>query len=355
MRIHVFKPVEGIGLTPWFEGLPESISNTALAPGVQNPFRGIEQTTLTECDAAFVPNNFRHELTPIQQADVTAYIDAAVEAHKKVFLFSCGDFTDDINFDPRAYVFRYSVYSSSLSVQDLVAPTITRDQGIDGYSIREKKEVPIVSFCGQAGYRSLRQWVKYVLKVTYYRARALGNPMIAARIIGVYWRRRMLSSCRRSARVRTNFILRRSFSGAARTIELDPVQAHKEFVGSITESDFVLAPKGDGNYSNRFLEALSLGRIPVLLDTDSVLPMEELIPHERTMVRIPMTDVDQTPEYIRNWYDGLSESEWKVRQEEARSLFATKLRFDSYFKEFFTVVLPLLPLDPRQRTIATRR
>ncbi len=355
MRVHIFNPVEGVALTPWFEGLPASISNTVLAPGVQNPFNTVERTTLEDCDAAFVPNNFRHALTPAQQAQVRDYVDAAVDKEKRIFFFSCGDFTDGILFDPRAYVFRYSVYRSNVHVQDIVAPTITRDQGIEVYSLREKGEVPTVSFCGQAGYKSLRQWVKYVLKVMYYQVRSLVQPMIAARIIGVYWRRRMLAACSGSNQVATNFILRRSFSGAARTIELDPSQAHKEFIGSITESDFVLAPKGDGNYSNRFLEALSLGRIPVLLDTDTVLPMENYIPYERTMVRIPMAKVRKTPDYIREWYDNLSAEEWKTRQEEARALFADKLRFDSYFREFFTVVLPLLPLDPRQRTKATPR
>ena len=110
----------------------------------------------------------------------------------------------------------------------------------------------------------------------------------------------------------------------------------------MVDADFVLAPKGDGNYSNRFLEALSLGRIPVLIDTDVVLSLENEIPYEKIMVRIPMNRVGKTPEYIRTYYDALSEEEWKERQKLAREIFNAKLKQDVFFRNFFEHQLPVL-------------
>ncbi|MFZ2500407.1 MAG: exostosin family protein, partial [Minisyncoccia bacterium] len=163
-----------------------------------------------------------------------------------------------------------------------------------------------------------------------------------ARQLGVYWRRRMIAACRRSSHLQTNFIIRRAFSGARRTIELDPVQARAEFIQNIINADFVLAPKGDGNYSNRFLEALSLGRIPIVPDTDIVLPLEGSVDYSFVMVRVPMNRVCETPKYIHEFYDALTEVEWQQRQQLVREIFEKYLRQDSFFRYFFVEVLPTL-------------
>ena len=139
----------------------------------------------------------------------------------------------------------------------------------------------------------------------------------------------------RSSYVRTNFIIRRSFSGAVRTIELSPENARKEFIDSIVDSDFVLTPKGDGNYSNRFLETLSLGRIPILIDTDTPLPGENSIPYEKIIVRVPMQEVEKTAEYVRRFYEALTDEEWKERQNLAHQIFETYLKQDVFFRNFF--------------------
>ena len=148
-----------------------------------------------------------------------------------------------------------------------------------------------------------------------------------------------LRACRHSSLVQSSFIIRRSFSGALRTIELPPEQARREFIENISHSDFVLAPKGDGNYSNRFLEALSMGRIPVLIDTDVVLPFENTIQYENIVVRVPMNRVHETPQYIREFYDALDEEAWRARQKLARETYEHYLAPDSFFTHFFEQLL----------------
>jgi hypothetical protein len=243
-------------------------------------------------------------------------------------------------FDPRVYVFRLSVYRSTMGKRDILMPTIVEDLGESGIPLRKKGGKPVVSFCGQAGYKHWKQWLRYFAKVALYRLQGLANPYAPARIVGVYWRRAMLRACSASSKVATNFIIRRSFSGAHKTIELDPAQARREFIGSIVEGDYVIAPKGDGNFSNRFLEALSLGRFPVVLDTDSVLPLEGYVPYSQCIVLLPMRDVRGTPEYIRRHFDALGPSEFEDAQRKAREVFEKYLRMDSYFDFFFSRVMP---------------
>ena len=277
---------------------------------------------------------------------IKKYADLGQVLGIPVFVFSFGDLNDRVRFDPRVYVFRQSVYRSTMRPQDIVVPTLTGDYGNTGMSLRQKNVLPIVSFCGQAGYKTIQQEIKYHIKVWLWKVTSISKPSLRARTVGVYWRKKMLNACTDSTLVKTLFIIRHSFSGAHRTIELDPKIAHKEFVDSIINSDFVLAPKGDGNYSNRFLEALSLGRIPVLLDTDTVLPLEREIAYEKVIVRVPMEKVADTPKFIREWYDNLSEEDWKLAQVAARELYVSVLRLDSFFKYFFDTVFTTLPKKP---------
>ena len=348
VRIHVPKPLAGFNtIQPFWFAFPDTKIPVLFDTNLPDSFfaSGTEFVSADSAQAIVAPNNFT-KLTPEVAAYLKTLADLGEKYHIPVFIFSLGDFTDALQFDPRVYVFRYSVYQSSITAQDIVMPTLTNDNGAGGIQLRPKSAVPTVSFCGQGGYNILKQQLKFYFKVAVGNLRALFNPKIKARIVGVYWRQKMLDACAHSSLVKTLFIVRRSFSGARRTIELDPTQARKEFVDSIVNSDFVLAPKGDGNYSNRFLEALSLGRIPVLLDTDTVLPLENEIAYEKVMVRVPMERVKDTPKYIRAWYDKLSEEDWKLAQIAARELYERALRTDSFFAYFFTTVVPQLPLRP---------
>ncbi len=337
MKLHCPLPVEGTEVHPffYFRYVPEAKVSGLFKESLPPNYFGTEAQyvgDVANADAIVLPNNFR-----IINAAASSYIqywaDKGNEFKIPLYIFSFGDFTDLLKFDPRVNVFRLSMYRSESTKQDISTPTLTEDIGREGLALRKKNDVPVVSFCGQAGYKKPLQWIKYYLKLLRYAA-------APERRLGVYWRRRMMSACRGSEDIDTNFIIRKSFSGAHSTIELEPTRARTEFIGSIRDADFVLAPKGDGNYSNRFLEALSMGRIPVVVDTDIVLPFDDRIDYSRIMVRVPMGEVSNTPQYIRAFYDALTEEEWQERQKEARHIFETYLRQDSFFRQFFTVQLP---------------
>jgi hypothetical protein len=58
----------------------------------------------------------------------------------------------------------------------------------------------------------------------------------------------------------------------------------EEFVNNMKYSEFSFCPRGTGNFSTRFYEALHNGRIPVLIDTDTVLPFEKHIDYSKICV-----------------------------------------------------------------------
>lgn len=68
------------------------------------------------------------------------------------------------------------------------------------------------------------------------------------------------------------------------------VQARREYYTNMRKNSYTLCMRGGGNFSYRFYEALSFGRVPILIDTDMVLPGEGIIPWDSTIVRIPIAD-----------------------------------------------------------------
>lgn len=72
----------------------------------------------------------------------------------------------------------------------------------------------------------------------------------------------------------------------------------KPFYRTIEESRFVLCPRGGGLNSHRFFEVMAMGRIPVLISDDLVLPLEGVVPWDDLIVRVPEADVANTARYI---------------------------------------------------------
>jgi hypothetical protein len=80
--------------------------------------------------------------------------------------------------------------------------------------------------------------------------------------------------------VKTNFILREQFWGGH---PHDPgVMA--DFWNNLLNNQFAIAARGTGNFSMRFYQAMSVGRIPVLVNTDMVLPLDSVIDWQNTIV-----------------------------------------------------------------------
>lgn len=336
VRVHIPEPLTGVDLAPWFR--PQGGEALFVRNARSTFFETVSRAVPEEASAIVLPHNF---LRPgaAAHAYIAQYADLGEKLNIPVIVFSLGDHSDVLSFDPRVKVLRLSAYRSSVGPQDVVMPTLTEDLGAEHFELRAKQEIPTVSFCGRAAFNSPRERLASWVRRLKYEAVGILKPKEQARIRGIFWRQWMMRACGNSTLVKTLFIVRRTFSGALRTIEVFPEQARTDFIKSIKDADFVLAPKGDGNYSNRFLEALSMGRIPVVVDTDIVLPFEDTIDYSKIMVRVPMERVHETPRLVAEFYKGLDEEGWQERQRLARETFVQHLSVDAFFKHFFDTVV----------------
>jgi hypothetical protein len=153
---------------------------------------------------------------------------------------------------------------------------------------------------------------------------------------GMYLRKKALSILGRSKMIDMSTIIRTSYSGNEKTISLDPIQARKEYVENIINTDYTLCVKGDGNFSIRFYEVLSLGRIPLLVDTDCVLPLEEIIAYNQCMMKVGYNELSTIDQRLAQFHNTLTNEQFQMMQKKAREVFEMYLRLDKFFAHTLT-------------------
>jgi len=90
-------------------------------------------------------------------------------------------------------------------------------------------------------------------------------------------------------------------------------------VQNIVASDYVLCVRGSGNFSYRLYETLSCGRIPVFVDTDCVLPLEDEIDWRALCVWVDAGRVDTIADSVRSFHERLSPEAFVELQRRARA------------------------------------
>lgn len=93
-----------------------------------------------------------------------------------------------------------------------------------------------------------------------------------------------------------------------------------QYQRSMHDLTYVLCPRGIENYSFRFYEALKFGRVPVLVDTEMVLP--DGVNWDELMVRVPYSELRDIGAYIRRDYERNSGAQFKARQQRALQVMA---------------------------------
>lgn len=246
---------------------------------------------------------------------------------KKILVFTHTDYDRQIKL-PDTIVFRISQYGYKKKANEIIMPPYAEDLlGTAPLMVRRKQDRAVIGFCGWANLASRRD------KVGYYFNLATSVFKRKARRSGIWFRQKAIKILQQSSLVQTNFLIRDGFSGHRFTIKLDPVVARREYIDNMLNSDLALAVKGGGNNSLRFYEALSLGRIPLLINTDCLLPLSDVIEYKQFVLFVDFTELDRIDIIASDFYKKLSDDDFARKQRRAREVFEKYLRVDSFFKQ----------------------
>ncbi len=279
-------------------------------------------SSLADCDLAVFPGKYRQDNPRISE-----FLALATSHQKKSVFFFNDDSTEEINLVD-SYIFRTSFFKSTKKNNEFAIPGFCSDfvakycQGV--LPLRSKNDRPVISFCGYASTNS-----KILVALKKILKRSL-NP-------GALIRAKALKILQKSEKLSTNFIIRSSFWGGIyqSKSQVSPQLVRQEFVNNLLNSDYSLCVRGQGNFSYRLYETLSLGRIPVFVNTDCVLPYENYIDWKNLGVWIEERDLADLPERIASFHDSLSNDDFQNLQKKCRATWEEWLSPEGFFRNFY--------------------
>lgn len=260
--------------------------------------------------------------------------ERAREAGKPVVAFFSGDRSGDRLPFPDAYVFREGELASRLGHRDHPMPAFPEDLVAYhcGGSIIERPWLarPTVGFCGLAHPKSA--WRRAAALPLYHAIVAVREHRFdPSPYLGEVLRSTAVRLLDQSREVTTNFVLRDCKVFFRDADSRDLVDVRREYVDNILGSDYVLCVRGSGNYSYRLYEAMCMGRVPVIIDTDLALPYGAEVDWRGLTVWVDRRDLAELPERIQAFHAQLTPSAFVDLQHALRRLWVEKLSPEGFF------------------------
>ncbi len=282
-----------------------------------------------EADLVLMPyaHNLMLRAMPRLLAECRAVAD---RLGKPLLIDGIGDIENPV---PReVLVLRYGGYRFSRTQNEIIIPPYANDLlevYCDGkVRLREWREVPVIGFSGWAVLTPAQE-ARALLKELPDRLRGMFASRYRAKKKGIFFRREALAVLGRSHLLVLNALIRGSYSGHIDTASNSAEVLRKEFVDNLLQSDYGLDIRGDANASTRLFEMLSLGRIPVIVDTERNVPFSDKVNYRSFALIVDFRELPHLAERIAAFHRSLTPEEFKSMQLRARAAFRDYFRVDA--------------------------
>jgi len=303
-------------------------------------FRLVESPA--EADVHLLPFTWNWYLETSRLDLVKEAIDQARGQDKPIVLFSSGDYTATVPFSGltifQACAYRSRRFENGNRV--FAMPAFISDF-VELYCggqlpLRQKGPRPVVGFCGLAGGK----WYRLAYRLAKLRIHRLSfrlglNPWEPPPFEPTIFRHKVLSLLRESPEIECKFILRDRYRAGYRAPKKDPFHPTRlEYVQNMLESDYIVCMRGGGNFSVRFYETLSMGRIPVVIDTDHLLPYDGIINYRQYTVWVQLEELLSAARKIKEFHSYLSSEQFLELQKRCRALWCEYLSREGFWRHF---------------------
>ncbi|WP_033956515.1 hypothetical protein [Psychroserpens jangbogonensis] len=290
-----------------------------------------------EADVFVLPMSWDFYVTHKKEKLAQDYIESVNHLNKLVFVFISGDFGVNIPDFTNVRVFRCSGYKSKLPKSHLGLPVFHRDPIMRYYEheqsiIRPYEVTPTIGFCGQAS-KSIKNRIKEQLRVLYKNMRYyLGLAKMSPQKIQStsYNRFKILKRLQSASKIKPNFIIRKQYGGGVKHGR-GVTNIAEEYFDNMKNSDYIICYRGAGNFSVRFYETLAMGRIPIYINTDGLLPLSKSINWKDHLVWIEPSEINSIEEKVLEFHKSLSIEQFEAIQIENRNLWKDQLNLWSFF------------------------
>ena len=285
--------------------------------------------SLAEADVAALPVLWRQH-TRAERAEAVRFIDEAGLAGTRVAIWVDGDDEVDLPWPHviqfqhayrRARVRRTSSHAYPTFFADIVATEFD-----DDLAPVPKGPTPIVGFCGQARASAADEAKRLAWKVGTRAWSLAGRTEVVPEPLSSHLRlrRQVLASLEHDPRVRTDFVVRDQYRAGLDKLRDAPEvldASSMGFFGNIRGAHYTVCVRGGGNFSVRLYETLCLGRIPLIVDDDGVLPWPDHPFWSETALVVDRRDLATLPDRVVAHHAAASEDGWIERQRAAQDFW----------------------------------
>lgn len=264
------------------------------------------ESSYEECDYV-VSSNFEFGLD--NRKIIQKLLDNYIKYDRKVIVFLVSDFGNRLNIPKNVILFRTSLYKSIRKDNEFILPYIWEYYKEDFNPIN-KTQKPIIGFCGNIKNNS-------------------------------GYRLSCINRLNKEDNIKTNFITRQTFGGG----NLNKNELAKDFKNNILDSHFTLSNRGRGNFSIRFYQVLSIGRIPLLIDSDMIFPFEEEINWDQLIIKAK-TETELIKK-IHNWWDSKDNEELTKIQYDCKQTYENYLSPKAFGNKIFDFLITNKQLCPK--------
>jgi hypothetical protein len=264
-------------------------------------------------DLILFPGPANHYFEKGHKSWISKICNAANQKGIKSYLLITGDFGERFDDIPGLIFFRLGGFASKLSANNQGFPFLLSDHmqrlfETDDIAAIQWEDKPIVGFCGhasgsfvKAGKEKLKFLIENIRRFIFQPFRCDYEPLFASALE----RRKLLQKLEITPEIQSNFIYRKNYRAGAQT-QHQRKESTYEYYQNIRNSAYVICVRGGGNFSVRLYETLMMGRIPVFVNTDCLLPFPEIIFWKEHMVWVEWKERHLIKEKILSFHHSLT-------------------------------------------------
>lgn len=259
----------------------------------------LRSVPIDEAELAVLAARWNHVVrTPARRAQARDAIAAAAAAGLATLVLLNDDSSEPLEL-PEAHTveLRWSLLASRRRPNEHALPGWSREPLVHArdriFAPRPWRDRPVVGFRGAVAAESPAD----IVRGRFAAVRA------GTWNVGWMWRRRALDTLARAPGLTLNVETFHAYFAGAPPDQRGRV--YDEYVEHLLASDYVLCVRGAGNFSHRLYETLAVGRIPVILDTNLVLPLADEVDWDTLGVWVPVRELDSIGDRIRAFHAGV--------------------------------------------------
>lgn len=296
-----------------------------------------------DADVLILPYFYDYLVRIKKQELYKKFLRLSIQDNKPLWIAMGGDLPLKLNHK-NVHVFKMADFKSKILNQNYIMPVFIGDPIYrfynDNFEVQSKSEVPKIGYVGHAkngfvkSLRTIYIYLNYNFKIIFGKIISDFSPLYFSSHI----RFKYLKIFEKSTLLNCNFIYRDRYKAGAKTkLEID--NATTDFYQNIKDTQYTFCIRGGGNFSVRLYETMAMGRIPIQIDTDCVLPLEDIIDWQSHILIIKEEDIANADAIIQKFHKSFTELAFQNFQFKVRQFWKDNLTRENYFIQFHNFYL----------------